>query len=650
MREKMRYALAAVLAFMGTLSAVCITVPITGEAAAKTMAVSKSVTLGESKTVTTKDTIKSVKSSKRSILSAKKISSKKFKVASGYQYGSAVITVKFQNGKTTKYNYSVGKYSVKKGKRKTETAKYAIKSVKSGNAKIATVKKISSKKFRVTAKKAGTAKITVKFKNGKKAVYYFKVTGSSGSSGNKNTNDNSKDNNTTSGSEKVSLSNASLKMNEGDTAVLKVSIPSTYSNDSIVFWTCDNTDVVSLRGMSLTDQEKMKTVTVKAVGGGSAVITAICMLHTQEVQVSCKVTVDESKKSASISGFKVMTWSNTSTFKEEGCYSREEDGTNTYQIKFYCNGSEYWINQNVTFTVEDVTSKALVNVFSDMRVGYQAPAVSEIESVASELREWNEKEGQKNWVPITFQEPFTSKGPGNQFVEAISGKKLTIRAGMSTRVVKVVAKQGNKVLDYIYLSSNGMNREGAYTNQATYSSQDEKIYHAVLDKVKQALWQPGMTNIDKLAALSQYINSTNHYPGLDPASKEYNPTFWGNWSIDDTYLGSYGSIINKIMIFQGGYCDCTAARILMEVARDELGIKVFNQEPESGEGVWIAAGAESSNPSSQSHVSLGYKKPGETQVYLFDAGGMTASHSNPYTAENVTCEQHKCGEKLVSLK
>ena len=69
---------------------------------------------------------------------------------------------------------------------------------------------------------------------------------------------------------------------------------------------------------------------------------------------------------------------------------------------------------------------------------------------------------------------------------------------MSTRAAKVVAKQGDKVLDYIYVSSNGMNREGAYTSQATYSSVDEKLYHEVLAKVEQALWQPGMTNAEKV--------------------------------------------------------------------------------------------------------------------------------------------------------
>ena len=495
MREKMRHGLAAVLALLITVAAVGTTVPITGKAAAKTAEVTKSITLADSKTVTTKDTIKSVKSNKRSILSVKKISSKKFKAASGYRYGSAVITVKFKNGKTTKYNYSVGKYSLKKGKSKTIAAKYPIKSVKSDKTKIAVAKKTSSKKFKVTAKKAGAAKITVKFKNGKKAVYYFKVTGSSG---NNNTNVGGKDNNTSGDSEKVSLSKDSLKMTEGDTAALKVSIPSADANDSLVLWDCDNTSVVSLRGMSLTDMEKMKTVTVKAVGPGKATVTAICMLHNKEVRVSCKVTVEESKESASISGFPVSMWTNQDTFKHKVCYSREEDGTNTYQIKFYCNGSEYWIDKNVTFTVEDVTPKAVANMFSDMGVKYQAPAISKIESAASDLREWNEKEGQTNWVPITFQEPFTSAGPGNTHVAAVSGKELTIKAGMSTRAAKAVAKQGDKVLDYIYVSSNGMNREGAYTSQATYSSVDEKLYHEVLAKVEQALWQPGMTNAEKV--------------------------------------------------------------------------------------------------------------------------------------------------------
>ena len=647
MREKIRNVLVTMLAFIVTLSTVGTAVPVTVQAAAKTAAVNKSITLATSKTVKTKDIIKSVKSSKRSILSVEKISSKKFKVTSQYRYGSAAVTVKFKNGKTAKYNYSVGKYSLRKGTSKTITAKYTIKSVKSDKTKIALVKKNSSKKFKVTAKNAGTAKITVRFKNGKKAVYDVKVTGSSSGSGNNNTNDGSGNNNTGGNNEKVSLNKTSLTMTEGDTTTLKVSIPSVYSDDSLVSWDCDNTSVLSIRE-DFTDLQTMKTVTVKAVGAGTATITAFCMLHTEDVQVSCRVTVNELKTSASVSGFKVHRWTTKDTFKREACPSRDEDGTNQYTIEFFCDGSEYWINNNVVFEVEDVTPPVIANMFSDMGIEYEAPDLK-IDSMASDLREWNEKKGQTNWGPITFQEPFTDAGPGNEKVEAVSGKKLTINAGMSTRALKIVAKQGEVVLDYAYVTSTGINIKDAYTNKETYSEQDQDLYRAVLDKVENALWEPGMANLDKLLAMADYINDTNHYPGSDTTVKEYNPTFWRDWSVDDKFLLSGDHILDNIMILQGSYCDCTAARLLMEMARDELGIEVFDKKPENGEGVWIAAGPESSTPINPNHVSMGYRDP-EGAFHLLDVSGMNYSHSNPYTMQDVTCEAHGCREKVIPLK
>ena len=152
MREKIRNVLVTMLAFIVTLSTVGTAVPVTVQAAAKTAAVNKSITLATSKTVKTKDIIKSVKSSKRSILSVEKISSKKFKVTSQYRYGSAAVTVKFKNGKTAKYNYSVGKYSLRKGTSKTITAKHTIKSVKSDKTKIALVKKTLPKNLKLQQK------------------------------------------------------------------------------------------------------------------------------------------------------------------------------------------------------------------------------------------------------------------------------------------------------------------------------------------------------------------------------------------------------------------------------------------------------------------------------------------------------------------
>ncbi|MCI8485347.1 MAG: hypothetical protein HFH41_13565 [Lachnospiraceae bacterium] len=647
MKKKICHILAIALVFIMTLSTVETTVPTTVQAKSKTTTVNKSITLTTSKTIKTKYTIKSVKSSKSSILSAKKVSSKKFKVTSKYKYGSAVITVKFKNGKTTKYKYNVGKYSLKKGKKTTVSTKYTIKSVKSDKTKIASVKKASSKKFKVTAKKAGTAKITVKFKNGKKAVYYFKVTGSSGggnnnnNNSNNNNNDNNNDNNNNN-SKKVSLNKTSLTMNEGDSATLALSIPSSYTDKPMVFWESSNTSVVTVPYIDYTNinQKEMEQITIKAVGKGSATITVLCTFHTEEVVLTCRVTVNESKKSASVFGFSITAYTSKSTFKNDACFSRNTDGTNTYETFFYCNGSEYWLNRNVTFEVTDVTPAAYAKMYSDMGIKYQAPTLK-VDSAASDLREWNAKEGQVNWSPIKIQEPFTNAGPGQSTVTATGGKKLIINAGMGTRAVKLVAKQGDKVLDYIYLTSNSRNKD----NPSTYSKYDQDLYRAVLNKVEQALWKPGMTNCEKLSALKDYINTTNHYPKDYITSKEYNSTFWKNWSVDNTYIMTTDKILNDIMIFQGGICDCWAAQNLMTIAINDLGIPKIKDGTVNGEGVWLGFGSNSTNPINPSHMTMFYKDSQGT-LYGFDVNGMTYNPSE----KEITCEEHKCREKLISLK
>ncbi len=640
MKKKIHHKLAIVLVFIMILSIVETSVPAAVQAKPKATEVNKNITLTTSKTINTKYTIKSVKSSNSSILSAKKVSSKKFQVTSKYKYGSAAITVKFKNGKTTKYKYSVGKYSLKKGAGTAVSTKYTIKSVKSDKTEIASVKKTSSKRFKVTAKKAGAAKITVKFKNGKKAIYYFKVTGSSGGGNNNNDNNNNDNNNNNNdNSNIVSLSETSLTMNEGDTTTLTASISSPYDDQAFVFWESSNTSVATVSS-SLTDLKEMKKGTIKAVGGGTATITAICTLHTEDIQLSCTVKVNESKKSASVYGFTVTAYTDKSTFKNNGCNSRNIDGTNTYNVDFYCNGSEYWINHNVAFEVEDVTPIAYAKMYSDMGIKYQAPSL-EVASSASALREWDAKEGQVNWSPITIQEPFTNAGPGQDKVRATAGKRLVIDTGMSTRALKVVAKQGDKVLDYVYLTSNSRNKN----DSSSYSKYDQDLYRAVLNKVEEALWKPGMANSEKLSALSNYINSTNHYPGRDLTLKEYNATFWENWSVDDTYIMKTDTILNNIMMFQGGICDCWAAQVLMKIAMEDLGIPKIKDMTENGEGVWLGIGPNSSNPTVPTHVTMFYKDS-EGTCYGFDVNGMTYNHSE----KEVTCEEHQCREKLIPLK
>lgn len=199
----------------------------------------------------------------------------------------------------------------------------------------------------------------------------------------------------------------------------------------------------------------------------------------------------------------------------------------------------------------------------------------------------------------------------------------------------------DKVLDYVYLTSNSRNKN----DSSSYSKYDLDLYRAVLNKVEEALWKPGMTNSEKLTALNNYINSTNHYPGCDLTLKEYNATFWENWSVDDTYIMKTDSILDNTMMFQGGICDCWAAQVLMKIAMEDLGIPKIKDMTENGEGVWLGMGSNSSNPTAPTHVTMFYKDS-EGTCYGFDVNGMTYNHSE----KEVTCEVHQCREKLIPLK
>ena len=72
MKKKIHHKLAIVLVFIMILSIVETSVPATVQAKPKATEVNKNITLTTSKTINTKYTIKSVKSSNSSILSAKR--------------------------------------------------------------------------------------------------------------------------------------------------------------------------------------------------------------------------------------------------------------------------------------------------------------------------------------------------------------------------------------------------------------------------------------------------------------------------------------------------------------------------------------------------------------------------------------------------
>lgn len=337
---------------------------------------------------------------------------------------------------------------------------------------------------------------------------------------------------------------------------------------------------------------------------------------------------------ASAYGFKITAWRDSDTYKT--CSSndsiREEDGGNTYQACFMCNADEKWLDKNIIFEAEDVTPKAYAKVFEDLGVVYEKPEIT-VESA----------DGSAKFGAI-IEEPFTENGRGNHSERSSSGKSITIKAGAGVRAVKLVAKKGDAVLDFIYLGSVGR------TADQEHSPFDVELYKKIRQKVEAQIWSDGMSNLEKLKELATYIKETAHYPRTDVTSKEYNPTFWENWAVDEKELHLYmfgDSMLNKLMVLQGGIMTCYAAELLRDAAVEDLGLPYLydGDKISPGEGVWLARGSESSNPGVADHETLIYKSAEEEKAFI-DAQGMKYSASSGKSS----CEAHGCQGKIISLK
>lgn len=341
---------------------------------------------------------------------------------------------------------------------------------------------------------------------------------------------------------------------------------------------------------------------------------------------------------ASAYGFDVNSWGPNDTYKVSTSNSRNDDGTNTYGAYFECNAEEKWLDNNISFVVEDVTPAAYANVFADLGIAYEKPEIT-VESAADHVWE-------AQMYGFGIHGPYTEDGPGSTSEVPFGGKRINVKAGAGVRVVKLIAKKGDTVLDYIYLGSNGLNANGGY------SAYDKALYKKVRQKVEAQIWTSEMSNLEKLSALADYINETTHYPNTAVTSKEYNPTFWENWAVDDKELlwsMCNDIILNRIMDMQGGIVTCQAAGILETVATEDLGLPyLYDRESDTiapGEGVWTVMGSYSSNPSNPWHESLAYKSADEEKV-LLDAQGVDYIGSSG----KASCEKHGCRDKIISLK
>ncbi len=186
--------------------------------------------------------------------------------------GKVTVTVKTYNGlkaeceitvkkvKATKIRLNKSKVIIKKGKSIYLKATISPKNVtdktikwSSNNKSVATV----NSKGKVTAKRGGTAIITAKTTNGKKAKCHVNVKESS---------------------KKVKLSRTHLEINRGKTYKLKAILYPLTSTDKIK-WTSSNRKIVTVSNKGV----------VKGIKAGKAVITAKA---TSGKKATCKVTVN----------------------------------------------------------------------------------------------------------------------------------------------------------------------------------------------------------------------------------------------------------------------------------------------------------------------------------------------------------------------
>lgn len=424
----------------------------------------------------------------------------------------------------------------------------------------------------------------------------------------------------------VKLNKTSLTLDEGKSSTLKATVlPADTTMDKGITWTTKNSAVAKVSA-------KGKVTAVKA---GTTYIVA---KTSNNKSVSCKVTVKEPLKKATSAGFDMNVWSSSDTYKHDYNSCVSVGTSNVYAINFLGNGNEQWADK-VKFKVTDVTPAAYKNMYKAIGITEKTPEV-----VRASAKEYLDRMARYGYVP-GIVEPFTSSGPGGFSVSATAGATLKITCGQSTRAIKITASYEGKVLDTIYLTATGKDAAG------NYSAEDRKVYDTVRHKVEAKLWKPGMSNLEKLNALADYINETVHYPYTDTVSGQYNPTFWKNWSVDGRDLlwnMVDDPILSRTMALQGGIMTCLACDIIKTAGMEDLKLRnLYNSATdtvESGEGVWVGVGSYSSAPYNPYHETCWYQAADGTRTGL-DCQGMYYEAGSSL----VSCEAHQCREKIVPL-
>ena len=210
--------------------------------------------------------IKSVSSSDKSVATVLKSGK-----VTALKAGTAKITVKGTNGKKYYCNVTVKKTSINYTVLSIYKGSYTylkltgtkIKSVSTSNKSVVSAETSG----KITALKAGTAKITVKGTNGKN--YYCAVT--------------VKEKAVKATSLSLNLSSKTLRLNES--VVLTATIAPTNATNKTLDWSVSDTDIVSIK----TDNSGKATVTALKPGEATVSVSAT---DGSNLKKTCKITVD----------------------------------------------------------------------------------------------------------------------------------------------------------------------------------------------------------------------------------------------------------------------------------------------------------------------------------------------------------------------
>lgn len=317
------------------------------------------------------------------------------------------------------------------------------------------------------------------------------------------------------------------------------------------------------------------------------------------------------------------------TLKQDAVGSTVKDETATFSVDFYSEASDEWIDEHIKFEVEDVTPAGYKRAFEFADQKCTAPVLS-VENITKEFCEESVYGRKTVNLPVSDDE-------SDKTCVAMSARKLVITAGEGVRVCKVKVYVDDKLYDAGYLATRPYDENGKYLDEALYT----KVRH----KVEDRLWTDDMTNMQKLYKIANYICDTTHYPGKGCTDKDINPTFWNDFSVDGVELFYYlfdMPTLNRVMDLQGGITTCVAVSIVETVACDDLNLPyLYDRSTDTiadGEGVWMAVGSASSNPSAGSnHYSVIYKDAAGNK-YFIDAQGIMSDTS---------CEEHGCLDKVL---